>query len=44
MSSGWIVALELFVVLGCLIGWALWDLRAMRRPDKRQKKDDSSAR
>lgn len=38
MSAGMIVALEVLCVLGVLVGFAGWDLYAMRRDSKH--KDD----
>lgn len=35
MTAGMIVALEVFSVLGVLVGFAGWDVYAMRRDKKR---------
>lgn len=38
MSAGMIVALELFSVLGLLVGLAGWDIYSLRREKKRKDK------
>jgi len=35
MSSGWLVALELMLVLGVVLGLAVWELWRLRRDRSR---------
>ena len=35
MSSGWLVALELALVIGVVLGLAVWDLWRLRRDKSR---------
>jgi len=35
MSSGWLVALELALVIGVVLGLAVWDLWRLRRDRSR---------
>jgi hypothetical protein len=40
MSSGLIIALEMTLVLGVVIGFAVWELISLRRDRKRSKNPD----
>ena len=42
MTSGWIVALEVMGVLGVLVGWAGWELYALRRDKKATRERERS--
>lgn len=37
MSSGTLVLLEMLLVLGLVLGWAVWELVSLRRDKRRDK-------
>lgn len=37
MSSGTLVLLEMLLVLGLVLGWAVWELLSLRRDKRRDK-------
>jgi hypothetical protein len=39
MSSGWLVALEMILVLGGVLGLAVWELLRLRRDKTRRDRD-----
>jgi hypothetical protein len=46
MSTGLLVTLELILVIGVVLGWAIWELvslnRGKKRNDRPERHDDSS--
>lgn len=40
MSTGLLVTLELILVVGVVLGWAVWELVSLKREDRRKNKQD----
>jgi hypothetical protein len=40
MTPGWIIALELLLVLGLAVGWAAKELRSLRRLRERREAEE----
>lgn len=40
MSTGMLVTLELLLIVGVVLGWALWELFSLHRDERRKRKRD----
>jgi hypothetical protein len=40
MSTGLLVSLELILVVGVVLGWAIWELVSLKRDDRRKRRRD----